>query len=192
MAQNSLYPGYVKLYYEASGHPHIHTFGITAPTGGLGTSTITNKGGTAVATATAIAAYVAALKTLYSASTNFRYWELFKMNNSEDPGVLIDTGSLNIPGTNATGSVLYGQTTMSYRSDTGGFGKLVLMETSQAVNTVVESPFAAGPYKTIADYIVSASGIVTARDNGFPMMVTKAIGKTNDALRKKYFLNLNI
>jgi hypothetical protein len=190
MAQNSIYPGFIKIYYESGSHPHVHTIGITNPLGGINSSTVQNKGGTANSTGAAVNTYLTALKTVMPTTANFKYWELFKMANPTAVPVLVDTGLLNIPGTNVGGVRALGQITYSYRSDTGGIGKIVMMETSIDLNVLIETPFPSGTHLTISTYLTGSTSIVTARDGGFPMVVTKAVTKTNDALRKKYFLDM--
>lgn len=189
MAPNSLYPGFIKIYYTSATHPHEMVFGITNPLGGINSSTIQNKGGTANATGTAMTTFVNAVKTFFPTTATFRYWELFKMASVDADPIMIDTGTLNISGSVAGSSTPYGQEIISYRSELGGTGKIYIMEGTRAVNTILQPPFSSGSAELVfSTYLTGSTSVVTARDGGFPMVVTKAITKTNDALRRKYFL----
>lgn len=190
MTVHDLSPGFIIVFYNSNGHSHKHVIPISNPidTGG-GEYTVASKSGGAIDVDTAMAAWATACKPLFAAGSTLLYWELWtKAGVSGDP-VFRETGDLSVVGTNGGAAVALSQVVASYRTSLGGIGKVEFLETAQAVN-VVTKPVYAGGFGTWATYILGAGSIYAGRDEGFPVSIPKIVTKTNDALRKKYVLNV--
>lgn len=190
MAINSLYPGYIRIFYNANGHPHRLVQPVI-PVASGSTWKLTAK----VTPANDwdpwtgwVTAFITAYKAFFPAATSFDAAELWTLPTPTGDPVFREIFSIGVVGTNATGSQANAQLVMTMRSFLGGLYRVFMMEGSVVVNTKILYPFPAGSYKTLSDLLIGSTSAVIARDGGTLVGATTAISKTNDVLRKKYFL----
>lgn len=189
MAENSLYPAFIKIYYESALMPHTMTFQVQAsPTGDPITQRpflIKANGGAADA-GVLVAEFVNAIKVAAPATVTFQYWELWEIATDGGDPVFRFTDDLNVVGTSAVPIVPANQIVWSYRTQDGGKGSIYLMATGAGANAKYRGPaFGSATFKTLVDYLVSDACIVKGRDDSRPVVVVKVLTKTNDALRRK-------
>lgn len=194
MTINSLAPGYVELFYGGviSGRTRLHK--ATYPIQPTGTMTVgnvpnffTNDGNDDTAT-NLTNAWVDLVKVLFGSEFTFLRSDVYRKDTpTSDPLFIV-----SIPhGDAGTGSacVALSQITVSLKTNLGGNAKLAFME-SDILSTYIDTfPFSDAPLDAVVDYALGNSGWIIGRDGGTFSTATRAVGKINDALRRKYFLN---
>lgn len=195
MTVNSLSPGFVELHYSAdiSGrfHPHVATYPIIpsgAMTVGNVPNFITNDDNDDTATSLTNA-WVDLFKVVFNSGFTFTRSDIYSQPNPEDDPLFIISIAHGDVGTSLSPTVALGQLSIHCRTELGGIARLNLMESVIAVNTQDSFPFANASLDALADYALSNVGWIRGRDGGKFSTVTRYTSKTNDALRKKYFLN---
>lgn len=186
---DGLAPSFVKIYYESIHGPHTQTVPVNLVSGGMpgGTFELYAKDNSQINWVTGITALVNAMKANFHSSVVFQYAELYSKGGTAVAPVFLDTTVLSIAGTHATASNAAGQMVFSIRSDLGGKGFLYLMDHSGGLNQKLKAPaYGGATILAVVTYLLSASNIVLCRDNGYPVVVTKVLTKTNDALRRRY------
>lgn len=189
MAQNSLYPGFLYLYYETGGTPHRMTIPISNPNEVGGTWYIDTADGSDITALAGITAFVNVLKAFYPASATFLYYELWTMESAEADPVFRETGRLDIVGTSGSAQVTYGQAVWTFRTRAGGIMKIYMMESTKAANAIIQPPFS-GADLTFVTHVIGTSAINFGRDGSDAIVCIRCVTKTSDALRKKYLLDV--
>lgn len=190
MAINDLAPSFVKLFYESPNGPHTMTIPVDAYEFAADTWYLRQKGNsTGQIWDFLVDEYVDVLRALMDDGVTFQYAELYTKSIDEDP-TFVTTAALNLAGTSTAGTRPATTLTVSFRTAEGGNGKVVLVDQVRDANLKLLPPSFSGAteVEALADYLVSSSSIVLGRDTSYPIQVTKALTKTNDALRKKYNL----
>lgn len=192
MATNSLYPSFIKLFYNSAGHPHVQTLPVKA------FSSLSPSGwGLEKPISPAqyadwedgVDAYVTVLKTWFPAASAVNSAELWTMADPTADPIYRATMYIGVAGTNATAALLYAQNTMTFRTDAGGIYKSVVLEMSAtSVNTEVYPPFS-GIQLAMSNFLTGVDSFVFGRDGGRIIAPIRSLAKTNDALRKKYLLD---
>jgi hypothetical protein len=190
MARNSLYPGFVKVYYQSAGHPHVMTLPCKPFLGIDGRWWLEQKqGGAGDSFENLVTPFVTALKPSLHTASSILSAELYSMATPTSEPQWRESVSINTAGTNATAATPYAQQTITFRSANGGIFRLVIMEGGGiTVNGEAFPPFA-GNTGTIATYLMGNSSWICARDGGWLIAGVRSLTKTNDALRKKYLLD---
>lgn len=197
MAQNSLSPGFVKLFYTVAGRPHIQIIpvapnGVFAPGTDAGDVEFFNSAGVSVVTfAEAMDSYDDILDDFLSAADGSialaEYWQ--QPLPTDDPE-FVSVYEIGHAGAAAGATVAYSQKTTTFRTSTGGYYKHVVIDQTAAVNVEDAYPFGAGtPQLALWNYVNSlAGGWIRGRDGGRLISGINCITKTNDAVRRKYLL----
>lgn len=185
MAHNSLYPGFVKLYYTVVSKEHVATLPCK-PFFSVGATWYVEQKGDPTGTlwSTCVSAYVNVIKPLFFTSVTFTYAELWNMASVDADPVYQDTFMLGVPGTGATAVNLMSQTVISGRTQDGGIAKLYLMETSAAVNQKIK-PVYTSSYLAIQTYMLGSTSWIVGRNGGFWIAMPQVTTKTNDTLRRQ-------
>lgn len=190
MAQNSLYPGFVRISYKGKGHPHKQVIPCT-PALQAGTWFVeTVDDGTFLQWDTAVNALIALEKVFLNTSDGFDGAELWTLATPTSAPVFRTNVTLAVAGTSASAAVANSQMVFSFRTGLGGRLKVFLMETVNGADIVVRPPYAAGANKNLSDYIIAGASWLRGRDGGHIVSPAGLVTKTNDALRKKYVLNV--
>lgn len=185
---NSLFPGFVKLYYTSAYAQHVATIPANVQQD-VGVWKVQCKDNTYLTTAVATAALAVPLKAMLHTSCTIDYAELWRMATPTSDPIYVETASLNIAGTSASATNQAVQSVWSYRTIGGSFGKLTLLDSIQVANQKLLPPnYGGATYKAVMDYIMAAATWIYGRDNTYPATGVKCISKYNDALRKKYNL----
>lgn len=190
MTIHDISPGFIIVFYSSNGHSHKHIIPIKNPidTGG-GEYSVDTKAASGVDVDTAMGLWATAVKPLLFTGSTLLYWELWtKASPTADP-IFRETGDLSVVGTNGAAAIAMSQFVASYRTALGGTGKFTLMETAMPLN-VVTKPTYTGAFLTLYTYLTGSGSIYAGRDEGYPVSIPKMITKINDALRKKYLLNV--
>lgn len=189
MASNSLYPGFVYLFYETGGTPHKMTIPISNPVEVGGVWYVDNAGGTSVLLSTTLVTLVNILRGFYPASATFLYYELWTMASPTADPIFRETDRIDIVGTSGSAPQAYGQCVFTFRTKLGGILKVYLMESVKAVNAIIQPPFT-GNDLTFVTHMIGTSCIWFGRDGSDAIVCIRAVTKTSDALRKKYLLDV--
>nr|CRY96496.1 hypothetical protein [uncultured prokaryote] len=189
MPINSLYPGFVKLFYNSNGHQHTQTLPVK-PFVGVGgawfleAKNIVNND----VWQDMVTAYVDVFKTWLPNTGSITRAELWTMASPTATPVFADALPLSVAGTVAITPVALGQTSVTYRSATGGLYRWIGLEGSDAANAEAYPPFG-GIHGALATYLTGATSFVVARDGGTLTAPIRLLSKTNDKLREKYLLD---
>ena len=187
MAQNSLSPAFVKLFYSRTGVEHtmtIPTKFYTAPTVGESPSLLTHAGGQ-YPFDNAVDDLILYLKPLWANTMSFGHAEVWSQPTPEDDPLWIYTYAVGVAGTSANANVIASQIVMTFRSTLGGLFRLYGMEASYAVNQAFSLAGFDTALGNLSTYIIASASWVYARDNGKPITTLGAKTKTNDVLRRK-------
>jgi len=184
---NDLAPGFVQIHYASPLAEHVMTLGAQPFQDIGGNWLLTQPGvGPGVAWATGVNALVTVLKTKLNADTTFTFADLFTKGIGAAP-TFRASATLSVAGTSGSGRISASQVTYSYRSSTGGRGKVILVDQTDAVNQKFRATGYGDAAKlAVVNYLIGGTNWVTARDGGFPINVVQILTKTNDVLRKKY------
>lgn len=188
MASNSLYPGFIRLVYTGNAHLHIQTIPIISIDPSGGSYNIGLRGGTQDLWTDAIVDYITVAKPFLAAADDFVSASLWEVPTIGADPIFLEETMLGIAGTGGT-AVANSQTVITFRTNQGGLYRWYLMEGSNAVDVIVNPPFA-GAAATFVAYMVGATSLVAGRDGGLLTSAVRYVTKINDALRKKYFLNV--
>lgn len=198
MAINTLWPGFMKLYYTSNGHQHIQVLPMTQPVGTPSPGILPDFE-TADALPTThsfdiiVDEYVDAILPLFNTTTNFSMAEYWWYPTTDSDPIFIYAYEVGVAGISATATFPYSQAVMTLRTKLGGLLKLYFMEVAvSSVNVRDPFPFAGVIYPAIYTHLTTpgASGrCIVGRDGGYVVSGINVNTKTNDALRKKYLLN---
>lgn len=190
MTDSSLYPGFAKIHYNSGGHAHVQILPLLPYQGVGGAWFVQYKSSSIGDTfANAMAAWAAVLKLFIVTTGSIVDAELWTLASVGADPIYRETVALNIAGTNAAASLARGQWALTLRTQLGGLLRIYIMEASVAIDTIYPPPFA-GIIASIVNLLIGANGMVVGRDGSFPVVGIRAVSKENDALRKKYLLNV--
>lgn len=116
-------------------------------------------------------------------AVNFTLWR-WQTNTARD---FISTGTLATPA-GSTGTVVSSwQTTLTFRSGTGGIAKLVFIESNLSGNqrAALVPNAAGGQHQKIAAFALSADSPFQALDNGFIVAALRDSRGENEAIRNR-------
>jgi hypothetical protein len=189
MARNSLFPAFARIAYQGANGTHIHTIPLRAPVpSGInpGLWDVRKRDGELTSFEDAMGVYVNLLRVFMPTTVTFIEAELYTMQDETADPMFRQIAPLSIAG-QATASTAYAltQTVFSYRSDNGGVGKLMLMESSATPN--VRTPWRANSpttFNNLRQYLLGLDCVIIARDGGDPIATTYVTTKTNDVLRR--------
>jgi hypothetical protein len=185
MSHNSLYPGFTKIFYTVLTKEHVQTLPCKPFVAIGGANSVETKGDPlGTPWVTAVAAWLAVFKTLFSASVTFTYAELWTLAAPEADPEFKETLLTAVVGTNATGSVAMSQTCISGRTSGGGVAKVYGMETSLTVNTKLK-PTYVSPILAVVSYLTGSTSWIVGRNGGFWLAAPQVTVKTNDTLRRQ-------
>lgn len=187
MAQNSISPGFVKIYYTVETRPHVMTIPVIPidPDPLVVGNELQQKNGFAAVFGTAMTDLVTAIKAFYSTSSEFQYAELWSKPLPTDDPIFVEVFPLAILGIAGSAAVKSSQTVLTHRTIYGGIHRLYLMETVQQPNLRDVAPFAPGGAQNLSLAISNAFSVVVGRDGGVLTAPKAYTTKTNDVLRKK-------
>lgn len=191
MAQNSLYPGFVKIKYSSNSHTHYQVLPVLPVSFGVGTEpTFETATGAPVAMNAAIDAYIAIVDNLFTDTSSFVIAEFWHYPSPESDPMFYYVYEIGAPGAGVGTVSAYSQLVVSLRTALGGYLKLYFMEVVQGIVAKDDYPFSNVTVAALTAYLTDGdTGWVVGRDGGFPISGLRALTKVNDALRKKYVLN---
>lgn len=193
MAQNSLYPGFVKLKYSANAHTHYQVLPVipdTPSSPGI-EPYFALADGPSVGMNTLVDEYIALIDNLYSDTASFILAEFWRVPTVDSDPVFEYVYEIGQPGLSVTAPTLAGQLCVTFRTAAGGVLKLYFMETVSGLAAKDDYPFANSTVDALADYLIAGTtGWIVGRDGSYPIAGLRALTKVNDALRKKYVLNV--
>lgn len=193
MARFSLAPGFVKLFYARGAVQHVMTLCVKydgTPTPGS-MPTVFQRDNVVTAVSTPIGAFVDEMLPCFGTDTSFTHYECWYKPSVDSDPLYIYTGLLaSKTGTAAGTGKVAGELVCVLRSIAGHIMKVYMMESGLTNSEVFNPPTYGG--SVVADvfaYLLSDSNIFIARDGSYPVAGVRALGKTNDALRKRLILN---
>lgn len=188
MAPNSLYPGFVKLFYTSAASLHTQTLPCKPFVAVGGEWWLESKaGGAGNSWKIFVDNYAAVMRTFFPAVSTITFAELWTLATPTAVPVFQDTHQLNVVGTNGTAVVPMSQIVTTFRTQAGGRLKIQYMDVSFNPNAEIQPPFT-GALLALSNYLTQGTGWVCGRNGGFPIQAIRALTKTNDHLRKKRVL----
>lgn len=190
MAENSLYPGFTKLYYENASLEHVMTIPMK-PFVGAGGAWYVELSGDVLGGVwtTVLTTYVNLLKVFFANTTTFTYAELWTMASADADPVFVSTAQLNIAGTAGSAQVNASQVVLSCRTFLGGTAKVYMLDTALAANQKLRPPsYGSAGTLALVNYLTGVSCPVFGRDGSRIVAVPQGLTKTNDSLRRRYNL----
>lgn len=191
MAENSIAPGYVRIFYQDADFIHKQTIGIKSDfVETLGTYLLEEKGGSTDAWTDKIDEWIVLMRPLTHSATSFLYAELWEYDFETSEETFKALHEIGLAGTSATVTDGTRGTSWSYRTVGGGNGKIVLLGSAAQLNSAYRPPaYGATSLAAVANYIASGESFIYARDNTYPAITSRVLTKTYDALRKRKTLN---
>jgi hypothetical protein len=144
-----------------------------------------------VPVAGAIEDFVDVIKAAYKTTYNFQSWTLFTMEDPEATPIPVQSGNLNIAGTNASTTWDKAvQQTLTWRTDAFGIFKLVLLDSVSdgSFDKVVDVEANPG-IEAIHDYVTADETWLAGRDGGRPNVFLQNAKTLNEKLRRSYRMN---
>lgn len=188
MAQNSIAPGFIKLFYQSANASHTMVLPVR-PYLTIGAEWWLNPKNQTPGNiwTSGITTFVNLLRGLMHTSATFQYAELWTVSAPGADPVFRETAQLAIAGTNAAASQVASQILFSFRTAEGGVGRIVLLDGVFAPNNRYLAPnYGNAAILAIVNQLVSNTSVNVGRDDGYIIAVPKVLTKTNDALRRKY------
>jgi len=189
MAKHSLYPGFVKLTYTSNGHVHHQVLPIHAtPTASGDSYTLETKGSGAVEWVAAATAWATLLAVFLDPTANFSQAELFTLEATTAPADFLQGASIDVDGTNESPIVPFSQMVFPFKGVAGVSMRPYLMEGIESVDQHVSYAAAGVADKAIMDFVLSDDAWMCTRGGAFPTVALGWVTKTNDELRKRFFV----
>lgn len=193
MANNSLAPGFVRLKYTANAHQHVMTFGINLVNADNPEEVLViNKFGQETdLNSWLLGDFADALKVFYGTTDSLDEAEVWAKPTPESDPVFKALIPMAIVGTAASPAATIAiQGVLTLRAAAGGIGKVYLMEPRALVNIHDPRPFTDNRVSGLGAILTTSASCWYARDNSYPVLALTWNTKTNDALRKKFILNV--
>lgn len=125
------------------------------------------------------------LAPMFTAAVSFTSVEFWSRPTPEDDPIFVYALPGGLPGTGVGTLAVDGMLTITFRTFAGGIRKFVLMESIFPSNFIDQEPWSNAAMEDFITYIESANNFTYSRDNSYPFIGLKALGKTSDALRKR-------
>lgn len=191
MPKNSLFPGFIRLFYNSNAHQHTMTIPVKPFFSGVTNEWFVEQKGQplGIAWKTILDTYANLLKVFITTTGDITRADLYTMSAPDAEPLFVDTEDLSIAGTGSGSPQSLGQLTISFRSQNGGTYRLQIMEpATTAINAEQFPPFTGGTL-ALSNWMISSTSFLVARDGGFLVAPIRLLTKTNDHLRKKYLLD---
>jgi len=168
-------PFLVEIPYIVTGLAHSLTFNCDAigtPAIGDAPDTVflESKGGSGVALDDAADEFWGLARSFFNTAVLASTYTLWKCTEGTGERTFISGGSLAAPnGVSGNATQLTQQTTITFRSGRGGYGKLEMLETA-VPGEVRKIPATASGYafvNALVEYVVGPTSVVMARDRSF-------------------------
>jgi len=132
--------------------------------------------------------WVDLIKVLYSnATATFDYAELWEYDGETHVGKYILTYPIGVAGTSGTATRFAQQDIFSFRTEEGGSMRIELLETFNALNTVLSYTGMTAAQQALVDFVISTSGWILARDTSYPVAFFHLLQGQNEAVFKRRF-----
>lgn len=191
MGIHSLYPGFVKLSYTGNGHAHVMVQPVLPSISGATWALEKVLGGTYDPWTDAIDAFNVLFKACLNTSDGIVGAELWTLASESADPIFRESYASVVAGTSGTAALPMAQIEMPHRTADGGIYRLLMMEFAGSNSNFVDRPpIASNAFKAVSDFLIASTGYVFGRDGSAPVFCTGQFGKINDALRKKYLLNV--
>jgi hypothetical protein len=195
MAPNSIAPAFVKINYASEFAPHsmeIPCVPVIAAVGGGAPYTFDLRGlEIDVPVSTGVMDFINLVKIFFHSTVKFIDWTLYTLADPDAPALPVQTGSINVAGTNASDTWYKAvQRTHTWRTDAFGVYKLVLLDAISSNNfdkqteLVVDSALA-----NLSNYVTADATWFAGRDGGRPDVFLQVSITLNEKLRRSYRMN---
>lgn len=189
MATNCLAPAYLRIFYSANSHDHV----LTIPVINSGTGAdfeVERYDNSTVDQQTAVEELLDLVVPFFATTATFTGWEAYTQLNCESTPVFKNPGTLSsVDGTNVGAAAAWYQATLTFKTALGGRGRFQMMEGVFGVNQHLPIVGLGGIVEALADWLISDSSFVWARDNSRLVLPVNYTTKMNDTLRKKFLLD---
>lgn len=194
MAQNSLAPAFIQIQYTSLFGLHTMTIPsvpfIQVPATGQWRFDL--RGGAVDETplSTGIDDFLNVVREYFDNTTVFANYTAFTQTDAAAQPIPVETGTLGKVGvfeSGAGGWTKAVQTTLTWRTDTFGLYKLVMLDSVTGNNFDRKSGLPVGSRrKIVSDYITSQFTWLAGRDGGRPVTFLQEAVTLNEKLRKSY------
>lgn len=189
MTVNSLFPGFVRMLYTGNAHPHIQVLPVKSITPNGASWDLGTKSGGVLDWASAVLAYATVFVPFLASTDEVISASLWQIASVGADPIFLAEDDISLAGTNAGAAVPMGQAVMTFRTSLGGLYRWYCMEPAIADDTILFPPYT-GPFLALFNYLTGVNSVVVGRDGGSPTSSIRLVSKENDALRKKYLLNV--
>lgn len=186
-------PNQVRLFYTCNTHPHVQQLNceeVSHPGVGyaIGNYDFATRAGGSVQADTAIDAWVALIKPMFSSTyTSFTHAEVWEYDPGTNDGHFLTVYSLGVSGTSGSGLITAGQAIMNFITQEGGNMRLDFMESTIAQGNTDPYPFPAGVIQDTANFVIGTSNWIKARDSSFPVAARNWLPGVNEAWTKRVY-----
>lgn len=191
MGRNSLFPGFIKLFYHTNGHQHTQVLPVKPTPSGTTFAVEKIGGGTYDPWTSAMDAYALILKALIKTTDIIDYAELYTMASETSNPLFRENYSIAVAGTSSVADVPWQEAVFVWRTAAGGVLRSYIMENSFTVDQRFIGNASMGTAgNAYRDLFTSSAGFVFGRDGSAPIALASMTTKINDKLRKKFFLDV--
>jgi len=196
MATNFPGPYQIDLHYTGDHNgvviEHVAKYNVNcvapiAPGMDMSDIEVVTKGGTFVNAVTAILAWVDLLTPLFSEDVTFTYAEMWSVAPETFDRTFITTLDVSEAGTLVAPLIRAAQVIYTFRTQEGGIMRINLMETSDVPNPPFSFPTGFPLHDAVANFVISDSNWILARDTSYPIASHRLLIGQNEALFKKRF-----
>lgn len=191
MANNSLYPGFVRYEYYRDTTRHVQILPVI-PVLDAGTWKLTKNDATLTSWTILIDSYNAVVRPLMGANFTIVSAQLWTLASVTADPIFVAEYGLGLAGTGGGTGTQDGQIVWTYRTAPGGLLRHYLMEIAHvATNAKYRAPnFMNAASLALVNFMIGTSGFVRGRDGGQLVVCITQITKTNDALRSRRLIQI--
>lgn len=189
MARHSLFPNSTTINYTSNAHSHKMVIPTGAVTGLPGAASVPTRDGGTVLWETAVTELVTLLQPLFDEDSAFESAELFTYEATDSPAEFIALFPIGLPGTSLNPAVPFSQVVFPFKALGGTSLRFTLIESTTVPD--IRNSFGAetdAVFCELMEYILGDDDWLITRGGTFPLASLGYTSKTNDKLRKRYFL----
>lgn len=188
-------PWAVEIHYTVGGLNHSMLFSCSTPSlinvgDDPNTIDLYQKGGGTASLTTSVNVLVTLFQPLFDTTSDFVSFDFWKYAPSSYDRVWYSGGLIGLSGTNAGTYAPAKYRKFSFRTVGGGVAYITLLESIVDGNLQESYPFVSPASNAIADYAVSATSWLSARDNSYFAVPLRLSDGQNEVLFRKRYRNV--
>jgi hypothetical protein len=189
MTVYSLYPGFIKIFYNSNSHDHEMVLPVDPFLSGSDWLLNANAGATTPEWTEFVDDFVLVMKALFDTASDIVSAQLFTMATATADPIFRANYDIGVVGTGGSAAIPFAQARFTYRTHLGGLLIVQLMEAIMPVNQRDTPPLAGATIIAFDDFIRADTFCGFGRDGGTPIALTSMETKVNDKLRQRYIVS---